>query len=86
MPIMLTELILTVCVIGMTVFFWLYLVVLPSHIEVALYRIVVSMSTLVASGGSMVGGAMPIAFLPCGAAVVQGNGSKINETKFEIHA
>ena len=89
MLIMLTELILTVCVIGMTVFLWLAVgllpVVLPSHIEVALYRIVVSVSTLVASGGSIVGGAVPIALLPCGAAVVQGSGSKINQTKFEIH-
>ena len=89
MLIMLTALTLSVCVIDMKAFLWLAVgmlpVVLPSHIQVALYRIVVAVSTFVASGGSRVGDAVHIALLPCSAAVVQGSESKANQTMFEIH-
>ena len=94
MLIMLTEITLSACFLCVDVVIWLTVgvlpVVLPTHIQVALYRIpfavvVVAVSTFVASGGGRVGDAVHIALLPCSAAVVQGSESKANQTMFEIH-
>ena len=62
MLIMLTEITLSACFLCVKVFIWLTVgvlpVVLPTHIQVALYRIpfavvVVAVSTFVASGGGL---------------------------------